>query len=271
MFFRAWTLLYFSLGGGPMLGGFRRGIRNFFLTSLLFTSIVSFKTSAHTLMTHQEYLSALRTMDESMTLQSPELIQYSYSVGEWWEVATVRIESKMMRPNNSTLTLQSGQTRLGIFKYQVKEIRSNFPQKLVLEVKQIEHPRTPLIDPRLPSLTLIVKLPFHQTEKIYSNSISVSPNGIRSSFSPLELFDLDVPSIVKTFQNKKDKLPDIPKKLLPFAKKLNLSLEHHRNYWFETTDFFGRPIDLIWRPEDPWPLLQKTPHGFSLLIRKGVQ
>lgn len=207
-----------------------------------------------------------------------ELLGSPYRIGDSWEVALWQVNRSMMRMTNEPHQLADEFPYFGIFRYEVTGIRTASTSEVTLQVSQIATEGTRLIDPRVSHITLTMTDEFTQFKKTYkfkkdpdtqSEGIPVSPEGIRSAMTPLEMLPLDIPDIYTAERKRTTTQPPLPSRVQEYAKKIQFSPNLEQSVWFEQEDFFGRPIQVLWQQGDPWPAYMKTSYGISLLVRKG--
>ena len=202
-----------------------------------------------------------------------ELYGRHYQVGESWNVASWILTPTTMRKTGETNKLSPQVGNGGIFHYEVVRSEPGSSQPVTLKITQVKYKDFRPVDSRFESLTLSADNLLTQSRKDYflrgrTQGLSVSPEGVHSGMTPLELYPLDIPDISSAEKTKPKALPQLPPKVQDTANKLGFKADLARSQWFEQDDFFGRPIQVLWQQGDPWPAYIKTPGGISILIHE---
>jgi hypothetical protein len=239
-------------------------------------------------MTEQDYKNALKIVSEKVArtqqagsanaLSSPIIKAYFgryYRVGDSWDVAAWEIKNPMLSyapiAENQSPKVGKG----GIFHYEVKEVRNGTTPQVVISVKQTsEFGMTP-VDPKVEELTLTMSDRFVQTEKAYrlkgsAEAVKVSPDGLHSRITPIELYALDVPEIATAIKNTPSSLPELPAAVQSVASRAGYQPVLNQSTWLEQDDFFGRPVQILWQYGNPWPSYLKTSTSMSILLRSNT-
>jgi hypothetical protein len=244
---------------------------------------------SHANMSDAEYIAALKTAQQkiereraanaahadgnnSNALSSSlltKLMGRYYRVGDKWEVAAWNFDNAAMRRTDQPEYLTSKPRRGGVFRYEVVDVRTGAEPQAVIQVTQLNAHGLKPVDGKVERLILTMNDRMLQSEKAYQIAgriTRVSPNGIRSSLTPLELYPLDVPELVTAIQLEPEKMPELPPEIARVvgSRKPDLS----QSLWFEQDDLFGRPIQALWERGNPWPSYFKTTHGVAVLLRK---
>lgn len=192
-----------------------------------------------------------------------------YRVGDTWTVAAQQALPTAMRRTSEPGLLEPSLGPVVLFRYRVVALEPN----LRLEITQAEQPGTAPADARVEKITIEVNAATEQVSKSYhfrgkQRPAKVSPEGIRSRVSPLELYPLDVPEILTAEISDAKEFPSVPPRLRDTATRLGASLSppSREAKWMEQDDFFGRPVQLLWRPGDPWPAYLKNAQGLAVLL-----
>lgn len=202
-----------------------------------------------------------------------------YQVGDHWDVAAWSFDHSMARMTSDPESLQAKGGRGGIFHYEVVSVKTAPKPEVVIQVTQRDEFGVKKPDARVETLKLLMNDAMNQSEKTYSildsagraKKIKVSPEGIRSSITPLELFPLDVPELLTAESKSGAPMPELPEGLRAIASKAGFrNVASPDALWFEQDDFFGRPIQALWQPGNPWPSYYRTTNGVAILIRKGA-
>lgn len=254
---------------------------------LLLTFSVSGASAAATLSQGEHddpYFDALRIAEKKVKRTRPhgisanalssailqKMLGRNYRPGESWTVAAWHEDPPISRPF-ARPGAASVNGHAGIFRYTVKEVSQN--GDATIEVKQIQAFGIPSVDGRIDSLTLQINGASEQLHKIYTDRsgrrVKVSPEGIHSGITLLELFPLDVPEISTAEEKTPGTLPALPPRLNAIHARAGAPLDPSRSVWFEQDDFFGRPIQILWQKGDPWPHYLKTPGGIAVLLGKA--
>lgn len=201
-----------------------------------------------------------------------------YQVGDHWDVAAWRLDNTMARmtADPSQLEVKGGQG--GIFHYEVIEVKTSPKPEVTIQVTQSEEFGVKKPDERVLNLKLYMNDLMTQSQKTYTindrsgvaHKVKVSPEGIHSSITGLELFALDVPELLTAESMHASSIPELPNGLKAIATQAAYRPNIAKSLWFEQDDFFGRPIQAMWQQGDPWPAYLKTSNGVSILIRKGA-
>lgn len=198
-----------------------------------------------------------------------------YRVGDAWTVAAIQTQPMAMLRTGSSGANALHEGQIGIFRYEVIEVRNGAEPEVVLQVTQQSAHGLKPVDSKVESLTLTMNDKLSQSLKEYklrgssgSRTASMVLNGVRSGGTPLELFPLDVPDAYTAVEQQASAVPQLPGKLSAVAQQAGFNPNVSQSTWFEQNDFFGRPIQFLWQSGDPWPAYLKTPHGVSILIGK---
>ena len=198
-----------------------------------------------------------------------------YQVGDRWDVAALRFDHSVMRMTSDPEQLKTSGDVVALFHYEVIKVKTGMSPQVVIKVTQVESNGIPILDPKVTELTLTMNDQLVQSDKAYlfkgaSQPVKVSPDGIRSRITPLELFPLDVPDVVTAERQDAISLPELPGKLQSVAAQAGFKPDFAKSSWFEQDDFFGRPVQILWQQGDPWPAYLKTPNGIAILLHKEV-
>ena len=136
--------------------------------------------------------------------------------------------------------------------------------------------RAPLADPRVNSVSLTFNAQMEETDKAYSlvgvaYPVHVSPQGVHSRISRLELFPLDPTELETAARSQTTSMPALPVALSALASANLVVAPGTTLADFQQEDFFGRPIRVLWRQGDPWPAYMSTINGAAVLIKGGQQ
>jgi hypothetical protein len=198
-------------------------------------------------------------------------VSHAYQVGDRWEVAAWSFQNTMARMTTDPAHLQSKGGHGGIFLYEVKTPR-------LIQVTQLEEFGIKKLDPRVLSLKLTLDEQGVVSRKVYEmqdeagkvHEIPVSPDGIHSSITRLELFALEVPELATAEQSSPTAIPTLPDGLQTIATQSGYHFDPTHSVSYDQDDFFGRGMQAIWQQGDPWPAYFKTSNGVSILIHKGA-
>ncbi len=206
----------------------------------------------------------------------------TYHVGDQWEVIawrtdTMRAAAMMSAPSDHPPLRQE----MAAFRYTVISVAPGADGVAEIRIEPIDAYGLSSFDPRVKSLTIRTDAKLSQYTKTYVFSVPgmmgmkkevtvpVSADGIRSGITPLELFPIDMPRLELGEGTRVTKLPELPPALQPIAKSSGYKLRPDEGSWFEESDFFGRPIQMLWRTGEPWPAYLKTPYGVAILVSRG--
>jgi hypothetical protein len=240
-------------------------------------------------MSQEEYMNALKIAEQkvlrereahsnagalSSTLLAKLFGRY-YQVGDTWDVAAWVMDQPQMRKTEETDALKQRTRKGGIFRYVVKEVKTGTSPQVKIEVTQLSQYGFAPVDSKVEKLLLTMNDKLMQSEKNYflvggSGPMRVSPDGIRSARTELELFPLDVPEVLTADQQKLNAMPELPAGAKELARQIGFKPDLGKSLWFEQDDFFGRPVQILWQHADPWPSYFRTPNGVAILIRKGT-
>jgi len=257
----------------------------------------SLTATAASAMTERDYFSALQFADQHVRklkdrrtsragalLSAPAVEQSDlvslhgrpWKKGDHWLVVMLKSEELRAAPPSAEGELShTRRPELALFEYQVVESQPGGDVWVRVE------PRSDWgilpVDPRVRSILLRTDESLRQKSKQYifgtthwlaapEVRVGVSPDGLRSPITPLELYPLDLPRLDLGEGKRVLELPALPEPLRAVAKSTGYRIEPSQGMWFEEQDFFGRPVSLFWRQGDPWPAYLKTPYGVSLLI-----
>lgn len=216
--------------------------------------------------------------DSSANALSSSLIRNlfgrEYRVGDSWDVASWTFEKTMARMTTDPAHLEERGGRGGVFHYEVISVKTTPEPEVIIQVTQLEQYGIKKADARVRSLHLLMNDRMLQSHKTYQiedhagrpHAISVSPDGVHSAITTLELFPLDVPEL-NTASGPTQQLPTLPDGLKSVAAQAGFHPDPAKSRSFDQDDFFGRQIQAIWQQGDPWPAYIKTSNGVSILIR----
>lgn len=254
---------------------------------------------ARSLRSNPSSTNTVGTMAPALSAPQPllkELLNRTYKVGDQWDVAVWQLFQDMSKVTDDENKLSLSVIHFGIFHYEVTDMQNDVQTDmqngnspiLTLKVTQTTSPLNAdvkthslsgadvqtkhLIDRNVTSLQLKMTEELEQIEKKYilhqNTEMRVSPEGIRSAMTPLELMPLDIPEIFSAKQKILTTLPPLPPPVADFAKKIHFNPNLSQSIYFQQDDFFGRPIDILWQKGEPWPSYLKTPNGIALLLKK---
>ncbi len=256
---------------------------------LLYSSLVMLVASSSSYaMSEKDYKQALKIVSDKIArtreansasaLSSPIIKAYFgryYRVGDSWDVASWEIKSPMMSMTPISENQPTKVGKGGVFRYEVKEVRNGASPQVVIGVKQISDFGMAPVDPKVEELTLTMSDRFVQTEKAYrlqggTSPVKVSPDGLHSRITPLELYALDVPEIATAIRNTPTSAPELPAAVQSVASRASYRPDLRQSTWLEQDDFFGRPVQILWQYGNPWPSYLKTSTGISILLRSNA-
>lgn len=198
-----------------------------------------------------------------------------YEVGDSWDVLSWRTQSNIMRMVSAQDLSKQQVVSGGRFHYEVISVKTGIKPSVIIQVTQKEESGLSIPDPKVKYLSLTMNDQMVQSAKEYffvgrMSGQKVSPDGIHTNISDLELFPIDVPELVSADRSAPTHLPELPQKISNYSTKYGFKPDLSRSSWFEQEDFFGRPIEVLWEQGNPWPSYFKTTNGISILIQKGV-
>ena len=229
-------------------------------------------------------LTAQSLNPQSLNARSASLIRNPfgrvYQVGDRWEVAAWSFQNTMARMTTDPSQLQIKGGQGGIFQYEVKNVQGSGTSQgqVQIQVTQLEAFGVKKTDARVKMLKFILDDQGTQARKIYqiedragqSHDIPVSPDGIHSAITRLELFPLDIPDLATAERTTASFIPALPDGLQAIATQAGFHPNPATATSYEQDDFFGRGIQAIWEQGDPWPAYFKNSNGVSILIHKGA-
>lgn len=191
----------------------------------------------------------------------------SYSKGDRWRVVAFQVLPDGARTRVSAL--ENPGARSALFEYRVTNVME---EGATLVVRQVAAADMPLVDPRVKEIELRLDGKQRQTAKIYhfwggAESIPVAPEGTRSKVSLLELYPLDAFDTYSAERSAADRIPALPEDWQSLAERLGYRPQLSASGWYEQDDFFGRPLQALWKNGAPWPTFLRTPQGVALLIK----
>ena len=200
-----------------------------------------------------------------------------YRVGDSWDIAAYYAQSAQMRMMSPDPTHPAPKGLAGLFRYEVVEVE---PSAISVAVTQLSEDGIRIVDPRIEKVLFRFDGGMHQLSKEYvfrkdlktdGEPVAVSPNGLRSRMTQLELFALDVPELGAADKStlKAESLPQLPHELAKVAERSGWKARVRAAAAMEQDDFFGRQVQMLWRRGDPWPAYLQTSMGTSILIRRG--
>jgi hypothetical protein len=199
-----------------------------------------------------------------------------YEVGDNWDVAAWRIDRPWLMTNDKFMPHSEKLSRGGVFHYEVVEVKTGNNAGVQIKVTQSKAYGMEPIDPRVRFLTLQMDDRMTQSHKAYTftsshEAVAVSPEGIHSSITALELLPLDIPDVLTASRRTKDQLPPLPPSIKEFAHKIGFNPNLSLSTWFLQDDFFGRSQEILWQHGDPWPCYFKTSNGLAILLHKELR
>ena len=202
------------------------------------------------------------------------LYGHYYEKGDQWNVAAFLFDQTEARKISDPDYLKTKIKIGGIFHYEVDSVQTGAKPQVVLKVTQLSAYGLKPVDPHVESLSLTMNDQISQSEKAYSiqgasEPVKVSPEGIHSAITLLELFPLDVPELLAAKRGTLPSLPQLPDAAGDFAKQVGFKPDLSQSAWYEQDDFFGRPVEILWHHGDPWPAYIKTANGIAILIREA--
>ncbi len=249
-----------------------------FVLAIGLTEIIS-PIRAHAAYSPEEYREALKIADQEVQRRSP-LRTHSwgthqtiptYRVGDRWSVAVIRSDSSAMRMTDDLSQLRARASGAMIFNYEVTQVIESWKSYVVIRVTQRD-----AVDDSFESLELRISPKGKQLEKSYrlkgnKKSVSVSPDSVRSPLTSIESLPLDFPNLTQARVSVPHRLPQLPLALSSTlsARGDELGARGLGNaQWFESEDFFGRPVQALWRRGELFPAYLKTPQGVAVLLSK---
>ncbi len=256
-------------------------------STLIFNTLV-FSLNTLASMPEKDYKAALQVAEAKVVKKASALNQAQalsasmikqlfgryYQVGDSWDVAAWPMNHATMRMTSDPVQLQNKLGKGGLFHYEVVEVKSGTVPQVILQVTQVQSNDFTIVDPKITRLMLTMNDQFAQSKKVYffqnqTSGVEVSPEGVHSRVTSLELFPLDVPDVVTADRHTHPSLPTLPPQVLPFAERIHFKPNLSHCLWFEQDDFFGRPVQILWQKGDPWPTYFKTSGGIALLVQNG--
>lgn len=206
-----------------------------------------------------------------------ELLGRYYQVGDRWEVAAAQRISALSRPIVEPGPQRDSVGAVGVFRYEVVEIASGATPQVVLQVTQLAKHGVRVADPRVQFLRLKMSDALRQGQKTYvlagsGERVDVIPQGIRSGFTSLEFFPLDVPELSDPDVSESvAAVPELPAELSRVARAAGWTPKPAAGRWYDQSDFFGRPVRFLWERGKLWPTYLETPQGIAILLdREGA-
>ncbi|MGZ3687445.1 MAG: hypothetical protein ACXVBW_04055 [Bdellovibrionota bacterium] len=197
-----------------------------------------------------------------------------YAVGDNWDVAAWTVINPMARMTADPEHLKLRMGKGGVFHYEVVSVENGPSPSVILKVTQKDGYGLKTVDAETDYLQLTMNDQMMQSRKAYSRAgklVDVSPEGIHSRLSPLELYPLDVPEISTAERIEPTALPELPEAVQKVASQVDYKPNLAQSLWFNQDDFFGRPVQILWQHGDPWPAYFKTDNGVAILLHKEVQ
>jgi hypothetical protein len=250
-------------------------------------------------MTQAEYSEALRIADQHVqrknalasrpkssrsrleTQLEARILGPAYRPGDSWVLAAYHeagIEHRGFK--NPERSHASAPTIVGLFRYEVKKVqRVSGEQRVHVEVTEVTRAGKPKVDPRVKAMLLVFGDGWEPISKEYwfegaTSPVTVSVDGIHARSTPWETLPLDPPRMAGALPRETPgpellKLPAVLEEALQKAGgRFDPSGVQAAAQAFEQDDFFGRPVRMLWKAGDPWPLLTQTSLGQAVLVRK---
>lgn len=202
-----------------------------------------------------------------------------FKKGDQWEVIALRSEQMRVAamksaPSEDGHSHGTNRPDIGVFRYTVTGVNDGLAD---IQVEQVQKFGIGIYDARVSSLAMKTDQQLMQHEKRYAfvskrgekKDIRVSPDGLRSGITGLELFPLDMPRLEMGDGKRLKKVPVLPEALQKVSSQAGFRIDASEGLWFEESDFFGRPIEIFWKTGDPWPTYMKTSYGVAILVKKG--
>lgn len=251
------------------------------LSSFLVLALISPHANA---MSPSEYQESLRLADLHVrrmqaiagrpgTLQSALASRIGGSqlrTGSSWLVAAYHEPGVELHPEHGAAP------RVAVFRYRVKSIdEAPGGRKIHVEVTEETQKGGMPLDPRVEALEMVFGPEWELLSKEYrfrglGRTVAVSPDGLRARSTPWEIFPLDAPGLhgAQASGETSAREPQLPARLKQLLEERGETFEPAGAQALEQDDFFGRPVRMLWKSGDPWPLLLRTSLGQTVLIRK---
>ncbi len=245
-------------------------------------SVTSIGSPARAAMSEREYQSALKIADQYVQRRkgaagsagavsaslARSLLGRFYRVGDRWDVAAFHEIPTMVRK----MELPEGHAHLsqkeglvGIFRYEVTDVVPGESPRVTVKVTQIAAYGQGIVDPQVERIELTIDDSLVQKEKVYQISG-------RSERTVLDVFPLNFADVATADRKEGPAaLPELPSKLQAVATKAGYRPDLGRCSWFEQSDFYGRPVQVMWQQGDPWPSYLKTASGVAVLVGRRTQ
>lgn len=207
-----------------------------------------------------------------------------YQPGDAWDVAVWQYKNehipagKSLDHRNDSSYANGTNLKVqyrGLFHYEILNAPPNASTHILIKISEVPDNKIKSVDPSVAFITLTLDNQFKQIRKAYTfkdsaQSVRVFPDGIRSGMTPLEFLPLDAPDFISADSEKPSAstLPKLPSAITNFMDELGIRLSLTDSTWYEQDDFFGRPIQALWKKSEPWPVLIKNSYGITVLVRK---
>ncbi|MEK6705038.1 MAG: hypothetical protein AABZ06_04565 [Bdellovibrionota bacterium] len=259
------------------------------IVSLLFNSIAKASLS------EVDYYSALKAADQKVGRQkkatlprtsslrngvAPQLSTLpdsKYTVGSTWTVAAWSIKHPLQSLTTHGHTEEASKAIAGgFFNYKVLAV-TNEAGIHITTIKIIQITNT-TVDPRVESLTLTLETRLGVTKQVrkaykffsQNEPVIVSPEGVHSAATILELFPLDFINLSAAQSQPATAAPKLPEFAESVAKKTGHRIHPDQTTAFEQDDFFGRPVKILWQEKTPWPAYIHTANGIAILLPEST-
>lgn len=194
--------------------------------------------------------------------------------GETWSVLAVRIATAQMR----RLPLDVGDAPKAGFSSALFRFRylGEAQGLFLLEVMELE---------KREKILLTFDRSGELVEKVYElqtptgvSTARVSAQGLRSGVIPWEQYPFDPQFFLKVELARAAPPRDWDSRIAALPAVIRDQLSSHwvgagtdggRAEWIEQSDFFGRPVRLLWRSGESWPSYYSDSRGMAFLLKKG--
>ena len=214
---------------------------------------------------------------QSMLIESPPAERFrEWTRGQSWTIVAISLNRTENFFSETPLQLKKRKGIVGCFRYTVADVKTDPPR---IQVKIT--PLSPM-DSRVQFLELGLTTSGKLEERIQIQKtlhllddlkqpfeLPLSLDALPSGMSPVENFPLDWTDLRLASSAPVRNTPEIPTPLEAYLKHAALThIPRESMRLYETDDFFGRAIEVIWSRKSPWPLYTRSPLGITLLLEE---
>jgi hypothetical protein len=170
-------------------------------------------------------------------------VEHDYKVGDHWRIAAWPVAPISARKVGLPEKPAPVIGEMSLFKYEI------------LEVKKAPQP------------TIRLKITVEKSSELAVGSTIIKELTLGAESYVSGTFPPIIPNMKGSMRKSIDKLPTLPEKIQKRVNEVQYQPDLPLCNWFEQQDFFGRTIQILWRPGSPWPEYIATPNLIALLMK----